>query len=475
MLILPMERTFTLNRLPYMTWGLIVINVAIFFGLTMKDQTIIDDAVESYLEQDILSYELPVYQSWLQNEGQFENEILNLESIEEINEDEKYWIAVGILTNVEYQIAAQEELPEYFESNPELLTERAQIILSDISRVSTFKFGLSPASMASFGLFTHQFMHGGFMHLFGNMVILLLIGMTVEQLLGRFNFLLFYLLSGLAGGITYCLVHAGSYTYLVGASGAISGVMGMYVAAYGMQKIRFFYWIGVYFNYFRASALLILPVWVGKELYDFFVTDSNVAYTAHAGGLIIGAALVWVGKQSWLKVDENELDQKDEDEDFRVKLQSAIASLGKADFDVAKAQLWRLNKQYPERERVLELLIQIEKQHPKGKGFHLASATYFKMALKDGHLDDPEVNLLKEYWSKAQPYPLIKNALLNKLIHKLLARQDHVLAEKLLEGSEQHKLMDNKHRTEVLNTFIRFYQNRDPNKISRYKKMLEPG
>ena len=76
---------------------------------------------------------------------------------------------------------------------------------------------------------------------------------------------------------------------LVGASGAISGVMAMYVSVFRLRKIEFFYWFFVFVGYFRVPALLILPFYIGKEAYDFFFNDgSNVAFMAHIGGFIAG-------------------------------------------------------------------------------------------------------------------------------------------------------------------------------------------
>lgn len=475
MLILPMENTFSIRKLPIVTWLLIAVNSIIFFTYSINDDDIFIQATENYVEKGILNYELPLYQSWLQTQEEFESPFLEAEKAEDLNPQEQFAFAFEILINTQYQIDSAPELMEYFDENIELIEQREKIINEEVSQISSRKFGLIPAEPLSIGLISHQFMHGGFMHLLGNMVILLLVGMTVEQLLGSFNYILFYLLAGLMGGITYCLVHGGSYISLVGASGAISGVMGMYVAAYGMKKIRFFYWIAFVFNYFRASALLILPIWIGKELFDYFFTDSNVAYSAHAGGMVVGALLVFIGKISWLKVDEDILENKDEDLEFRKKIQLAYQSISNADFDSARTQLWRLQKQYPNDPRVLDQLVQLESQRPNGKPFHLANIQYLTQALRDGRLDESEIKIFTTYWQVAKPRPMIKNTLLNKVLHKLIAAKQMDLVEKVFKEAADYKLLDKSNRYQILQTLIQFYRGKNPDKAHYYQQQAEQG
>jgi len=162
-----------------------------------------------------------------------------------------------------------------------------------------------------------------------------LLGFTVEKALGPGRYLLAYLLCGVLSGLVFTAFSLGSPVPLVGASGSISGLMGMYVAIYGLQKIRFFYFIGVYFNYFRAPALAVLPVWLGKEIYDYwFAGATGIAYMAHAGGLIGGAALVWLLGRSVLQVRETffEPEEEEQDERFTTAYAQAMGSLGRMEF-----------------------------------------------------------------------------------------------------------------------------------------------
>ena len=155
------------------------------------------------------------------------------------------------------------------------LEQRGDIQTQLMDRLSANQLGLGPAEFSLYTLITYQFLHGGWGHIIGNLVFLFLLGFTVEKALGAGRFLLAYLLCGALSGVVFTAFSMGSHIPLVGASGSISGLMGMYVAIYGLQRIRFFYFVGVYFNYFRAPALAILPVWLGKEIYDYWFAGAT--------------------------------------------------------------------------------------------------------------------------------------------------------------------------------------------------------
>ncbi len=158
-------------------------------------------------------------------------------------------------------------------------------------RLSWYRWGLTPAEPRALTFLTALFVHGDLMHLVGNMVFLLLLGMPMEKRWGRLPLLGMYLLAGLAGDAAHIVVFPDSHVPLVGASGAISGLMGIYAATYGLRRIEFFYSVIFLFGSLRAPALWILPVWFGWELVQHFRGDAGVAYLAHAGGIAGGFAL----------------------------------------------------------------------------------------------------------------------------------------------------------------------------------------
>lgn len=159
-----------------------------------------------------------------------------------------------------------------------------------------------------FGLFTSMYLHGGFMHLAGNMLFLWIFGDNLEDELGHFRYFLFYTLSGVAATLTHYIAEPYSDIPLVGASGAIAGVMGAYFLLYPKAKIDILFYFLIFFRIFTVPAWILLGLWFGMQLvngYAMSAGGAGVAYWAHAGGFIIGFVLIiprWLrrgGRRFW--------------------------------------------------------------------------------------------------------------------------------------------------------------------------------
>ena len=157
-------------------------------------------------------------------------------------------------------------------------------------------------------LLTSMFIHGGLMHLGGNMLFLWIFGDNLEETLGPMRFLGFYLLTGLAAGLLQVVAAPYSTIPVVGASGAIAGVMGGYLLLYPRAKIDVLLVLIVYVRVIPVAAWLMLGVWFGMQVIGGFADtgdDGGVAYWAHAGGFVAGVLLVipvWLGlggTESW--------------------------------------------------------------------------------------------------------------------------------------------------------------------------------
>jgi membrane associated rhomboid family serine protease len=159
------------------------------------------------------------------------------------------------------------------------------------------RWGLIPSHPTLTGLLGHMFLHGGLLHLLGNLFILYLAGPFIEDVWGRGLFAAFYLASGVAAGGLFTLLHLGSNVPLIGASGAIAGVMGAFMVRYAHTEIDFVY-VFAFFAHgrFSARAWTMLPMWFVEQLIMAWWAESGaggVAYSAHVGGfaLGVGAAL----------------------------------------------------------------------------------------------------------------------------------------------------------------------------------------
>lgn len=168
-------------------------------------------------------------------------------------------------------------------------------------------YGLTPAVVrgliphpggfpASWTLLTSMFLHGGWVHLLGNMLYLWVFGDNVEDAMGHGRFLLFYIVSGIAGGIAHVLTNPASIVPVIGASGAIAGVLGGYLYLFPRARIVSFVPIGFFFQLVEIPAVVYLPFWFllqfASGLASFGVgTMSSVAWWAHIGGFLAGFVL----------------------------------------------------------------------------------------------------------------------------------------------------------------------------------------
>lgn len=165
-------------------------------------------------------------------------------------------------------------------------------------------WAMIPAQVANgqdyYTLLTSTFLHGGIMHLGGNMLFLWIFGDNLEEEFGHVGFLLFYLACGVLAGGAHVLADPISVVPTVGASGAIAGVMGGYLLLFPKARVDVLIIFVILFKVFPLPAWVMLGVWFALQVFSGVAVDTSgggVAYWAHAGGFIIGLALtlpVWL-------------------------------------------------------------------------------------------------------------------------------------------------------------------------------------
>jgi membrane associated rhomboid family serine protease len=168
----------------------------------------------------------------------------------------------------------------------------------------SFQTGLAFPHWSEWGtLVTAQFLHGGFLHVGGNMLYLWIFGNNVEDELGHGKFLLFYLACGVLATLTQWFFDPVSAVPSLGASGAIAGVMGAYVFRFPTVRVLTLVPLGIFFTTFRIPAILFLGFWfVEQALYGLLSLEApmnvgmegGIAYWAHTGGFVFGAGLGWL-------------------------------------------------------------------------------------------------------------------------------------------------------------------------------------
>ncbi len=158
--------------------------------------------------------------------------------------------------------------------------------------------------MPYFSMLSSTFMHGGLMHLGGNMLFLWIFGDNIELKFGRGAFLAIYLAWGILAGLAHIAIDPDSMIPAVGASGAISGVLGAYLVLFPRAKIMTFMMLGFFWRMMHIEAKWFLPFWlVFQNLLPFFVSGfgiagGGVAYMAHIGGFVAGVAVAYAYKRT---------------------------------------------------------------------------------------------------------------------------------------------------------------------------------
>jgi membrane associated rhomboid family serine protease len=181
-----------------------------------------------------------------------------------------------------------------------------------------FRFGMIPALLLDDAvgakhigippwatIFTSMFLHGGFAHIAGNMLFLWIFGNNIEDALGHVRFVLFYVLTGVAAAMAQAVVDPHSTLPMVGASGAISGVLGAYLVLHPQARVTLLFWIFVFVRTFEAPAYAVLGLWFGFQVVNGLLADpaeGGVAFFAHIGGFVAGAALIWLFRPGTVRV-----------------------------------------------------------------------------------------------------------------------------------------------------------------------------
>ncbi len=144
-------------------------------------------------------------------------------------------------------------------------------------------------------VFSAMFLHAGFMHLAGNMLYLWIFGDNIEDALGKFRFILFYFTCGAIAAFCHILINYNSDIPMVGASGAISGILGAYLILYPKAKVKTLIFLGFFITIIRIPAVVLLALWIGLQIFNSLSMSSDgsgVAWLAHIGGFIAGMALI---------------------------------------------------------------------------------------------------------------------------------------------------------------------------------------
>jgi len=436
MLIIPFASKMTLKPIPWVTVGLVLLNCFILIFVQSSDNESYGKASHYYNRSILPSLEVPAFADFLEQEGRADEAA----NIRKISPKKIASGAFPIMLQREVKFIRQLHQQRWITpENPlfeEWKAQRAEFE-GRLSGIVTESYSFKPDAPEIVDMFSHMFLHGGFDHLLGNMIFLFLLGFVVERLIGPLLYGVVYIVGGLCAVASFALVSAGSGVSLVGASGAIGALMGIYVVLFGWRKIPFFYSLGFYFDYVKAPALLLLVAFLSKELYFHFTSDNHVAYMAHFGGILSGALCGFLlTRLMTIPVDEMlaelEVDERAHLKPWQAEFDMAMGHVEKLQFEKAGSIFARLHDKYPDESEPLQEWYKVERNLPAGQNFHTA-ARKIMLQKPNGRSAAKQVHdVYEEYLKLAKPKPKMDRELVMSLA-SLFAERGYLMdAEKLV-------------------------------------------
>ena len=182
----------------------------------------------------------------------------------------------------------------------------------NLNQNAIYNFGVIPAAVLGdqqglihpyLTIFTSMFMHGGWMHLIGNMVFLWIFGDNIEDSMGHKKFFVFYLISGIFAALLQALIDPSSTTPMIGASGAIAGLLGAYLVLHPKANVNVLFWLFIFITVIKVPAFIVLSIWIISQFFSASMSsEGGVAYFAHIGGFLSGALLINFFKSPHIKL-----------------------------------------------------------------------------------------------------------------------------------------------------------------------------
>lgn len=431
MLVIPFDRKLDWRRPPLATIALVLVNVLVFFLFQAGDDHRLVVAVDYYYGSGLHEAELPRFRDHLRQAGDDEF----IEAFEaDLAEPASPWLFrmqsdAAFMQRLRAGQVVTPDDPVYVQWQ-----QQRQEFEHLLSQATSFGWGYIPAQPTWYSAVAHMFLHGDIGHLLGNMFFLFAVGFLVEGAIGPIAVLFSYLATGFGALALFAVVEPNSAVPLVGASGAIAGLMGMYAVLFGRRRISFFYYVLIYFDYVKAPAILLLGLWLGFELIQYFwlSPDSSVAYMAHVGGLLSGAVIALLLKLLPRAVDEEYLAANDASSLHSKRLEEVAVHMEQLDFAKAVPLLEQLLQDYPDDRELLTRLLTCTGFAPAGDAYHNAVHRVLSLSGSDNETDRFVVDTYRDYLARAKPKTRMTASLVRKLMPRLVRLRQLPDAERLL-------------------------------------------
>ncbi len=418
MLIIPLDRAFDWRHPPLITLLLLAANVLVFLFTQLDDPQEAITAAETYVHSGLAEIEVPYYRRYLKL---YAPQKLT-DELNDAADDWPGWMWL-VQTDEGFQARLAEGRVIAPSSSRYMEWQRKRAAFTPSYEAITFvHYGLRTAQPSAETLFTHMFLHAGVWHLLGNALFLVAVGFLVEATLTRTVFLASYLLAGLGSAAFNLWFDPPSLVPGIGASGAIAGLMGMYAVLYGLRRIRFFYFVGVYFDYVRLPAIILLPAWIANELLQMWLyPDSNINYMAHLGGLVTGALIGLATRHLAVGYDMSHIEQEDAERVFEQSLNAARALCDRFEYRLALPELRRLYRERPDHPVLLQLYHEAARIDLASDAYHESVNGFLQAHRQNPVFYDQQVGVYRDYLARARPGPRLQAESLLAVLPALLA------------------------------------------------------
>lgn len=293
-MLLPWLNGFLSFRKAPITWMLFFLNLLLYLMHFSASESKHEQILKLTQDEEFMQYQGELYSNFVElHRSEFSEFVQDLQyrntkNCESCNK------VLSVMAFRDYQFrnlaSSLSESAEFQEHK--LWQKDFQSILNLQTDLYEYKFGISTDKIGVFQFVQYQFIHGGLMHLMGNMWFLLILGCFLEPILGAALFLFLYLSSGVLAGLGYLYLSGLSTMPLVGASGSISGLMGFMAYSYFKERVSFLFWLlpkKEYMGKIQLPVYLVILIWFVSDLSGYFssILDfGSIAYAAHISGFV---------------------------------------------------------------------------------------------------------------------------------------------------------------------------------------------
>ena len=468
-MFIPLEKKPDWRHPPFVTFFLILSVTLCFIFLQGDDALFEQEARQYYFSSGLADLEMPYYLSYLQDN---EKSPFSNTSYPELSFSEQQKLYQLSVTDGDFQkqLIGHQHLTEEHKDYQQWRTFRYNYSRY-LKRISTFKYGYQPSQPSFITTFSSLFLHADYVHLIGNIIFLFLFGFTLELTIGRIGLLVSFLTAGAFANLLTSVITPSNAQWIVGVSGAITGLAGIYIVLYGMQRIRFFYTVIFYFDYVRAPAIILLPVWLTYELFYNLAFPGNSSTVTHIGGLVSGLILGFLIKLSTLSKQTHQPAQTTNQE-FETQFHHGMRHIANLEFDEAKITFNNLLSQQPDNISILKQLFVVAKLQSDGSDLKTHAKAILKFKCDNNTCTKIQNDIFLDYFELTPENLDLEPAIIAQAAARLFKSGKMQDFEEVL----QHMLDQTpheKHLPRLLSSLIIYlHKNEEKKRAENYQKIL---